>query len=214
MMYLIQYHKLYRIQQQNIYRNQHQNPDPQPFWRRYDGSEECISSWQAAPIIFIILLLLLPLAMITRCIWLCGRMWRLETGGIVCRGWFWENSYYQFYSLSFQEKAPHWLPFQLCVRPLPLPPPTSEKCARKFAANYFRFFVLFLWCIHPPPLPSISSPLPNLRYQRIVILLIQLIPLPYWRMFASFIVLCIFLLADVAIRPWQLADVQRLSTVR
>lgn len=195
-----------------MYRIQNQNPDPQPFWRRYDGSEECISSWQAAPIIFIILLLLLPLAMITRCMWLRGRMRRLETGGIVCRGWFWENSYYQFYSLSFQEKAPHWLPFQLCVRPLPSPP-DLRKIRGKICRKLISIFLCWSSAAYTPPFPQ-PSPLPNLRYQRIIILLIQLIPLPYWRMFASFIVLCIFLLADVATRPWQLADVQRLSTVR
>ena len=142
-----------------MYRIQNQNPDPQPFWRRYDGSEECISSWQAAPIIFIILLLLLPLAMITRCMWLRGRMWRLETGGIVCRGWFWENSYYQFYSLSFQEKAPHWLPFQLCVRPLPLPP-DLQKIRGKICRKLISIFLCWSSAAYTPPFPQSLPPSP------------------------------------------------------
>ena len=79
---------------------------------RYDGSETCVSSWQAGPIVLCCCLALLPLMMILRAMWLKRRMWS-NREGVQTRGWFWEASYYEFYSSSFTDSCPHWLPIQL-----------------------------------------------------------------------------------------------------
>lgn len=82
--------------------------------RRYDGTEECLSSWQYAPLFTLIALFFLPSIMIVRAIWFRRRFWSSSTG-LSSRGWVWEPSYYEFYRSSFSDSCPHWLPAQLYV---------------------------------------------------------------------------------------------------
>jgi hypothetical protein len=149
---------------------------------RYDGSETCYSSWQTGPIVLCCCLALLPLTMILRAMWLKRRMWS-NRAGVQTRGWFWEASYYEFYSSSFTDSCPHWLPIQLYV---------INHC-------FFLQYYVSSFCA--------------CRSLRVAVLSASLIPEDYWKLFSFFMIIFLFFIFEMIFKPWRLRDVQIFSNM-
>jgi hypothetical protein len=147
---------------------------------RYDGTEQCLSSWQYAPMFSLIALAFLPLVMALRAMWLKQRFWAGGAAGPTSKGWFWEASYFEFYSSSFRDECPHWLPVQLYVTCLTI-------------AN-------FIFCD-----PSLCS------FLRVLVLMMTIISFPYWRLFCINMILFIYLIVELIVRPWRMKSVQVFS---
>jgi hypothetical protein len=118
--------------------------------------------------------------MIFRATWLRRRLWN-SAAGISTRGWFWEASYYEFYSSSFSGRCPHWLPIQLCVPRMP-------------------------WM--SPLFAHLSG-----RILRICLLMLSLISQDYWKLFAFYMAILFFFIAELIFKPWSLRAVQLYSNV-
>jgi len=127
----------------------------------YDGTEQCLSSWQYAPLFSLIALAFLPLVMALRATWLKRRFSAGGAAGPTSKGWFWEASYFEFYSSSFRDACPHWLPVQL--------------------------------------------------FLRVLVLMMTIIPFPYWRLFCINMILFIYLIVELIVRPWRMKSVQVFS---
>lgn len=48
---------------------------------------------------------------------------------------------------------------------------------------------------------------------RVLVLLMTIVPAPYWRLFSYYIVIFTFFIAELVFKPWRLRSVQLLSTV-